>query len=53
MGLDFEVLDSGCCGLAGNFGMTPQHRSVSLDCAERVLMAALVLAMRRNKRYYY
>jgi FAD/FMN-containing dehydrogenase/Fe-S oxidoreductase len=38
IGLDAEVLDSGCCGLAGDFGMTPEHRDVSLACAERVLL---------------
>ncbi|MGC9671173.1 FAD-binding and (Fe-S)-binding domain-containing protein [Planosporangium sp. 12N6] len=41
IGLDAEVLESGCCGLAGNFGMTPNHRDVSLACAERVLLPAV------------
>jgi FAD/FMN-containing dehydrogenase/Fe-S oxidoreductase len=41
VGLDARVLDSGCCGLAGNFGMTSPHRSVSLACAERVLLPAV------------
>ncbi|GIG90522.1 FAD-binding and (Fe-S)-binding domain-containing protein [Plantactinospora endophytica] len=41
VGIDAEVLDSGCCGLAGNFGMTPEHREVSLGCAERVLLPAV------------
>ena len=41
IGLDPEVLDSGCCGLAGNFGMVPEHREVSLACAERVLLPAV------------
>jgi Fe-S oxidoreductase len=41
IGLDADVLDSGCCGLAGNFGMTPEHRDVSLACAERVLLPAV------------
>jgi FAD/FMN-containing dehydrogenase/Fe-S oxidoreductase len=41
VGLDAQVLDSGCCGLAGNFGMVPQHRDVSLACAERVLLPAV------------
>ena len=30
IGIDVDVLDSGCCGLAGDFGMTPEHREVSL-----------------------
>ncbi|GAB1640198.1 FAD-binding and (Fe-S)-binding domain-containing protein [Krasilnikovia sp. MM14-A1259] len=41
IGLDAKVLDSGCCGLAGDFGMTPEHRDVSLACAERVLYPAV------------
>ena len=31
----------GCCGLAGDFGMTADHREVSLACAERVLLPAV------------
>jgi FAD/FMN-containing dehydrogenase/Fe-S oxidoreductase len=41
IGVQAEVLDSGCCGLAGNFGMTPARRDVSLACAERVLLPAI------------
>jgi Fe-S oxidoreductase len=41
LGLDVDVLDSGCCGLAGDFGMTPEHRDVSLGAAERVLFPAV------------
>jgi Fe-S oxidoreductase len=37
-GLRARALESGCCGLAGDFGMTPEHREVSLACAERVLL---------------
>jgi Fe-S oxidoreductase len=40
-GLDAKDLDSGCCGLAGNFGMTPAHRDVSLACAEQALLPAV------------
>jgi Fe-S oxidoreductase len=38
MGVDANVLDSGCCGLAGNFGFEAGHYEVSEACAERVLM---------------
>jgi Fe-S oxidoreductase len=38
MGMRPEHLDSGCCGLAGNFGFQPGHREVSEACAERVLL---------------
>ena len=35
------VLDSGCCGLAGNFGFEAGHYEVSEACAERVLLPAV------------
>ena len=38
MALDAEMLDSGCCGLAGNFGFERGHHDVSVACAERVLL---------------
>jgi Fe-S oxidoreductase len=38
MGVDAERLDSGCCGLAGNFGFEPGHAEVSEACAESVLL---------------
>jgi Fe-S oxidoreductase len=37
-GIDARRLDSGCCGLAGNFGFEPGHLEVSAACAERVLL---------------
>ena len=37
-GVDLRVLDSGCCGLAGNFGFEAGHYDVSVACAERVLL---------------
>ncbi|GAA4216863.1 FAD-binding and (Fe-S)-binding domain-containing protein [Actinocatenispora rupis] len=36
-----DVLDSGCCGLAGNFGFERGHHDVSMACAERVLLPAV------------
>ena len=41
MGVDAHVLDSGCCGLAGNFGFEQGHDDVSEACAERVLLPAV------------
>ena len=38
LGLDFEVLDSGCCGMAGAFGFEKDHYDVSMACGERVLL---------------
>jgi FAD/FMN-containing dehydrogenase/Fe-S oxidoreductase len=40
-GADVDVLDSGCCGLAGNFGFEAGHYEVSIACAERVLLPAV------------
>ncbi|GII89664.1 dimethylmenaquinone methyltransferase [Sphaerisporangium siamense] len=40
-GVDAHVLDSGCCGLAGNFGFERGHYEVSEACAERVLLPAV------------
>ncbi len=37
-GVDAEQLQSGCCGLAGNFGFTAGHGEVSKACAERALL---------------
>ena len=39
-GCDVDVLDSGCCGLAGNFGFERGHYEVSVACAERGLWPA-------------
>jgi FAD/FMN-containing dehydrogenase/Fe-S oxidoreductase len=41
MGLDFEILDAGCCGMAGSFGFEKGHYDVSLACGERVLLPAV------------
>jgi FAD/FMN-containing dehydrogenase/Fe-S oxidoreductase len=37
-GIDREQLDSGCCGLAGNFGFERGHYDVSIAAGERVLL---------------
>lgn len=37
-GIDAKRLESGCCGLAGNFGFEPGHLDVSVACAERVML---------------
>ncbi|MFC5136673.1 FAD-binding and (Fe-S)-binding domain-containing protein [Actinomycetospora rhizophila] len=41
LGVDVQVLDEGCCGLAGNFGFEEGHYEVSTACAERGLMPAV------------
>jgi FAD/FMN-containing dehydrogenase/Fe-S oxidoreductase len=40
LGLDFEILDSGCCGLAGSFGYEAEHYDISMQIGERVLLPA-------------
>jgi Fe-S oxidoreductase len=45
-GLDYQVLDSGCCGMAGSFGYEADHYDVGLACADRTaLHFAQVLQM--------
>jgi Fe-S oxidoreductase len=42
MGLDFRVLESGCCGMAGSFGFEPgANYDVSIKCGEQVLLPAV------------
>jgi len=41
MGLDYRVLDSGCCGMAGGFGYEETHYDVSIQCGERALLPAV------------
>ncbi|MCC7105831.1 MAG: FAD-binding oxidoreductase, partial [Chloroflexi bacterium] len=42
LGLDFEIPDAGCCGMAGAFGFERGERyEVSIKCGERVLLPAV------------
>ncbi len=41
MGLDYEMPDTGCCGMAGAFGFEKEHYDVSIKCGERVLLPAV------------
>ena len=42
VGLDVELLDAGCCGMAGGFGFERGERyQVSMRCAERALLPAV------------
>jgi FAD/FMN-containing dehydrogenase/Fe-S oxidoreductase len=41
IGLDFEVLDSGCCGMAGSFGFERAHHDISVRIGERRLLPAV------------
>ncbi|MBO9539295.1 FAD-binding protein [bacterium] len=41
LGLDVELLDSGCCGMAGAFGFEAAHHDVAMQVGERVLLPAV------------
>jgi FAD/FMN-containing dehydrogenase/Fe-S oxidoreductase len=41
IGLEWELLDSGCCGMAGGFGYERDHYDVSVKAGERVLLPAV------------
>jgi len=44
--LEIELIDSGCCGMAGLFGYEVEHYAVSRACFERVLSPTLSAADR-------
>ncbi len=41
LGLDYQMPDSGCCGMAGAFGFEQGKYDVSIACGERVLLPAV------------
>ena len=41
MGLHYEFVDSGCCGMAGSFGFEADKYKISADIGERVLLPAV------------
>jgi Fe-S oxidoreductase len=41
MGLDYEVLDSGCCGLAGSWGFEEDKYELSMKIGERRLLPSV------------
>jgi FAD/FMN-containing dehydrogenase/Fe-S oxidoreductase len=41
MGLDYELLDSGCCGLAGSWGFEEDKYELSMKIGERRLLPAV------------
>ena len=41
LGLDYQLLDSGCCGLAGSFGFEADKYDLSMAVGERVLLPAV------------
>ena len=41
MGLEYRLLDAGCCGMAGAFGYEKDHYEISVAVGERVLLPAV------------
>jgi Fe-S oxidoreductase len=41
LGLELEMPDTGCCGMAGGFGFEAAKYDVSIKCGERVLLPAV------------
>lgn len=41
LGLDFNILDSGCCGVSGAFGFKKGNYDLSMEIGERVLLPAV------------
>jgi Fe-S oxidoreductase len=41
LGVEAELLDTGCCGMAGAFGFTPRHYELSLKIGELGLLPAV------------
>ncbi|HEX6959121.1 MAG TPA: FAD-binding and (Fe-S)-binding domain-containing protein [Ferrovibrio sp.] len=41
LGLDYRILDSGCCGMAGSFGFERDHYEVAMKIGERTLLPAV------------
>lgn len=48
MGLETELLDSGCCGLAGSFGFEQDKYDISMTIGERVLLPRVREAQRHT-----
>jgi Fe-S oxidoreductase len=41
LGLDFRILNDGCCGMAGSFGFEREHYDISLAVGELALLPAV------------
>jgi Fe-S oxidoreductase len=40
-GLNVEIVESSCCGMAGSFGYEAEHYNVSMSMAELALLPAI------------
>ncbi len=41
MKVEYDLPDTGCCGMAGAFGFETEHYDVAMKCGERVLLPAV------------
>src|ERR1051326_3564309 len=41
MQVDYEMPETGCCGMAGAFGFEREHYDIAMKCGERVLLPAV------------
>jgi FAD/FMN-containing dehydrogenase/Fe-S oxidoreductase len=41
MGIDYDLPETGCCGMAGAFGFEKDHYDIAMKCGERVLLPAV------------
>ena len=41
LGLEIEIPEAGCCGMAGSFGFEKEHYALSMQCGERALLPAV------------
>ena len=41
MGVELDLPDTGCCGMAGAFGFNPRHYAVSVKIGEAALLPAV------------
>jgi Fe-S oxidoreductase len=46
LGLDYEIMQSGCCGMAGSFGFESAKYDVSMRAAERIMLPRIRAADR-------
>jgi len=41
MQVDYDMPETGCCGMAGAFGFEKEHYDVAMKCGQRVLLPAI------------
>jgi len=50
VGYEVEVVQSGCCGMAGAFGYEAEHYEISMQIGEQALFPAVRKALKENPR---